>query len=50
MAKETENVAKTVTLPVEAMEALKQEAHAKGWNMSTLIIDLLRSALQPSVP
>ena len=40
-------IAKTVSLPAEVMEALRREAHQKGWNVSTLLIDLLRSALRP---
>ena len=43
--KDTEVVAKTITLPAEMLEALKQEAHKKGWNVSTLIADLLTRSL-----
>lgn len=35
-------VSKTITLPRECADVLRQEADSKGWNLSTVILQLLR--------
>jgi hypothetical protein len=39
-------VSKTVELPAVQVELLRREANEKGWNLSTLIISVIRSALR----